>query len=118
MRCIQSKSNHVAVYTQAVSSFETDLNLDVHCDQSSSKATTANRHCIITETSLKSVTVAFPIQLFAIMQTVSSRLVPTDVSVTGHPTSKIGENDLLVQVFNIKRTDFRKTCVRFKTSGG
>ena len=40
------------------------------------------------------------------MQTVSSRSVPTDVSVTGYPMSKIGENDLLVKGVNIERTEF------------
>ena len=90
--------------------FETDLNLDAYCHQISTKATTANKHGSITETSQKCVTVAFPIQLFAIVQTVSSQFVATDVSVTGHPKSKIGENDLLVKVFNINESEFSFLC--------
>ena len=50
-RCIQSKSDHVVAYMQAVPLFETDLNLDAYCHQISTKATTANKHGSITETS-------------------------------------------------------------------
>ena len=44
------------------------------------------------------------------MQTVSSQFVAAEVSVTGHPKSKIGENDLLAKVFNINESEFTCAC--------